>query len=113
MITDVKIPENIGNKYFDFEELNEWDLKYLDPSWDVWYWYAAGSYEGMGSAIIRKDGMWYLESLGHCSCYGPLECLEFNIGASELEYLYNGAVGLNEADEYLFKYVKNDIHKEG
>ncbi len=36
------------------------------------YDYRCGSYEGCGNALILKDGEWFLESLSHCSCYGPL-----------------------------------------
>jgi hypothetical protein len=37
------------------------------------YSYGSGSYEGHGNALLRKDGMWALENLNHCSCYGPLD----------------------------------------
>ena len=39
------------------------------------YTYGTGSYEGSGSAIWKKDGKYHQASLGHCSCYGPLDNL--------------------------------------
>ena len=40
----------------------------------VWYWYGTGSYEGTGYCLLHSsDGKWALETMSHCSCYGPTE----------------------------------------
>lgn len=39
----------------------------------AFYWYVSGIYDGSGEIIMLKDDLWYLCSLGHCSCYGPDE----------------------------------------
>jgi len=69
------------------------DYKYLSPSDltnselddivllgidECWYWYWAGNYEGSGQILMRKGELYDIDSLGHCSCYGPTEKLSFN-----------------------------------
>jgi hypothetical protein len=59
------------------DELSEYDIRdlkdlYLD---EIFYWYTSGSYEGTGWMIARKDGLYGLFDLSHCSCFGPVECV--------------------------------------
>lgn len=37
------------------------------------YWYTQGYYEGSGFALFYFQKLWFLNDLGHCSCYGPIE----------------------------------------
>ena len=62
------------------------------------YWYGTGSYEGSGELIILKNNKWYLNSLSHCSCYGPLDHLNDN----EIKEGFNSLHELTEycTDEY-------------
>ena len=41
----------------------------------VVHWYEEGSYEGSGEAVglCKEDGLLYVQSLSHCSCYGPAD----------------------------------------
>ncbi len=62
---------NVGH-----EELDEYDLEYLDKEAYEYliYNYESGDYEGDGAAVLKdKNGKFILIDLGHCSCYGPLE----------------------------------------
>lgn len=62
--------------YYDLDKLYDSDEELLerDGFEEAWYWYATGSYEGTGELIGRgTDGRWTVFSLGHCSCYGPIE----------------------------------------
>lgn len=58
------------------------------------YWHSHGNYEGTGCALFSKDGLWYYEYLGHCSCYGPWDSFGgkiFSGGAKSYEEIYNSA----------------------
>ena len=62
---------NVGH-----EELDEYDLEYLDKEFYEYliYNYYNGGYEGDGAAVLKdEDGKFILMDLGHCSCFGPLE----------------------------------------
>lgn len=37
----------------------------------VYACYETGNYEGSWIVVYVKDGVWYLDSGGHCSCNGP------------------------------------------
>lgn len=38
------------------------------------YWYKGGVWDGQGDAYWQDDdNCWHYHSLGHCSCYGPVE----------------------------------------
>ncbi len=57
------------------DSLDEWDFNKLndDVKWLVYY-YTSGSYDGSGYAVWQNEnGTFGSTSLGHCSCYGPLE----------------------------------------
>ena len=59
------------------EELSEYEWQSLPQSakW-VAYAYESAPYEGSGYALVAfEDGLFSLEDLGHCSCYGPTESL--------------------------------------
>lgn len=40
---------------------------------EVWLSYTNGGYDGRGSILARNGDGYYLGSLCHCSCYGPLD----------------------------------------
>ena len=62
------------------------------------YYYEVRGYEGNGNFVFHdaNTGKWGCKSLGHCSCYGPLEELE--------EADFRGTMTWRE----LFKLVKDD-----
>ncbi len=37
----------------------------------VYACYETGNYEGSWIVVYVKDGVWYIDSGGHCSCNGP------------------------------------------
>lgn len=63
--------------YGSDDQLTDYEIKKAEEAGvDVLvYYYASGSYEGSGVALLRKDGNWSYESLSHCSCYGPLDSI--------------------------------------
>lgn len=63
---------------YDESEFQEYDVKNIAPSVaELYYWYGSGCYCGGGEGIYVTDsGAWEHASFGHCSCYGPTECLE-------------------------------------
>jgi len=74
-----KFPEGISYTYGDICELeNDYNFDLLKDFDEVYYWYASAPYEGLGGLIGLLKGKWYMHSMGHCSCYGPLEHLEIN-----------------------------------
>jgi hypothetical protein len=95
-----KFPENY-NAYGEISELDEYNIKDLLPLEldEIWYWYSSAPYEGSGQMIMRKGGMYDLHDMGHCSCYGPTERVNFK-GRS----LDDIATGIT--DEYLEKEVR-------
>lgn len=71
-----KFPSVDSWEYYSISELDDYDLKILARAGfvEVWYWYGTAPYEGTGELIGRNaDGKWADISLGHCSCYGPVE----------------------------------------
>ncbi|MBE2180072.1 MAG: hypothetical protein IAE97_06335 [Chthoniobacterales bacterium] len=79
-----------GHDYYESEAFSEWYVERLESSGAdlVAYWYGAGSYEGTGHILARKNGQWYHHNCGHCSCYGPVEDGIFNgDGDASLEAL--------------------------
>ncbi len=55
------------------------DLELLESfsnfSWMV-YWYQAGDWghgDGQSLAINKSDGLLYFSTIGHCSCFGPID----------------------------------------
>lgn len=74
-----KFPEKYDYRYGELEPLGEWDQDRLSEQGidEVWYWYANGGYEGSGDMLLRRGDQWDTHGLGHCSCYGPIEHLEF------------------------------------
>jgi hypothetical protein len=66
---------------YEMEDINKLNLD------NAWYWYASGSYEGDGAILMVKDGKWNWGDMGHCSCYGPTEHLEFKPSYESLDDL--------------------------
>lgn len=54
---------------------------------EVRYWYYQGNSEGNGQMLTLKDKKWYYNTMSHCSCYGPLDKISFNVGYSTLSEL--------------------------
>lgn len=73
-----KIPEGLSYRD-DVCELSDYDIKFLEPLCldEVWYWYVEGSYDGDGQILMRKGELYDLHDMGHYSCYGPLDDVEF------------------------------------
>jgi hypothetical protein len=84
-----QFPENIDYAYGQISELDEYDIEDLKhKNIDIAvYWYACGSYEGQGQLLFHSVNGWNLKDLGHCSCYGPIEGIESDVGFS-LDRLY-------------------------
>lgn len=74
-----KIPEQEESKYYELSELSEYDINHLEKAGieEAWYWYGSGSYEGNGQMLMRKGDKFDIHDMGHCSCYGPVEDIEF------------------------------------
>jgi len=76
------------------------------------YWYAVGSWEGTGDAIIQATtGEWYLVDLNHCSCYGPDEGflgLDSTCFFSSREALAEKQAGESSNVLTLIKYIQDN-----
>jgi len=72
-----KFPENIDYTYGEICSFSDYDLERVKDFEEVYYWYAQGSYEGIGQFIGKMNGKWYMHSCGHWPCYGPLEHIEY------------------------------------
>ena len=71
-VYNVKVPEGRYG-WGESAELEDYEFKYIDPfEWAVYY-YSAGSYEGSGDLIAKREGKIEVYSLSHCSCNGPLD----------------------------------------
>lgn len=56
----------------DFDTLRDQGIQ------EVWYHYKSGNWEGEGYIIVRNGDQYGIDSLGHCSCYGPLDRISFS-----------------------------------
>lgn len=85
-----EFPKDYDYNYGDLTEFDSYDYDRLqkDGVTILVYWYAAGSYEGAGHALFQIGNLWTHHDLGHCSCYGPLENLEYK-NMKPLTDLYN------------------------
>ena len=98
---------NVGH-----EELDEYDLEYLDKKAYEYliYNYHYECYEGEGAAVLKdNNGKFILIDLGHCSCYGPLE-----ERSPKCIYSLDEIIKLLDKrckDEYDSKYVKDIAEK--
>jgi hypothetical protein len=72
-------PEHITYKIGEIGELSDWEFKELEKLGveEIWYWYACGSYEGIGQILMRSGNLYDIHDAGHCSCYGPTERADF------------------------------------
>jgi hypothetical protein len=82
------LPEGYCNGHYDSCEMSEYNFQKLRDMQveEVRYWYATGSYCGIGEMLIRKNGKWYHHNMSHCSCYGPTEHLEYTIFDASTAY---------------------------
>ena len=76
-----QFPAELDYRYGSISELDSYDMEALDKydADEVWYWYACGSYEGSGQMLIRKGNLYGIHDMGHCSCYGPLDRMNFSL----------------------------------
>lgn len=79
ILIQTKVPD-IQYNWGDAEKLQDWDIKTLTDARveKCVYWYVSGSYEGNGEALMYREGSWHYKHLGHCSCYGPFDDLDFS-----------------------------------
>lgn len=91
-------PENYGYSYGEFEDLHEYDLEHINQYDldEIWYYYAAGSYEGNGMILMKKGELYDVHNMGHCSCYGPLDNVNFSGKSLESLKTSYSAEGFNE-----------------
>jgi|ERR1035437_4411368 hypothetical protein len=76
----------------DDSELNDREIDFIESLGvvELWYWYKQGDYEGSGNALALGDnGLYYVESLSHCSCYGPVENFQLTDPYPSLEAILN------------------------
>lgn len=78
---------------------------------EIWYWYGSGYYCGAGQ-LLAKDNKnnWYHHDCGHCSCYGPIENLDFSFsGKSSLKKLYDEcSTDMKKEIDPLIKMIKSE-----
>lgn len=95
-----KFPENYSYHYGSLCSFEEYELRKLEELNldEIWYWYAQGSYEGMGCLLMRRGDNYDMNDLSHCSCCGPTDRVDFKDGKSleELEASFS--------TEYLREY---------
>jgi hypothetical protein len=65
--------------YGDIEELDEYSLGDIEGLGvdEAWYWYETSCYEGDGAILMRIGERFRVETLAHCSCFGPTEKVTF------------------------------------
>ena len=78
-------PENYSYSYGELSALSDWELDRLHDLDEIWYWYAEGSYEGSGMLLMKKGDLYDVHNMGHCSCYGPTD--DVNFSGKSLEQL--------------------------
>jgi hypothetical protein len=67
------IPGGLAFARGEVSSLGDGDLSELGEYDYCVYWYTYADWEGSGEIIVKQNGGFYLASLGHCSCYGPLD----------------------------------------
>ena len=67
------VPETHSSSWYTAEPLESWHLEKIECLDEVWYWYAYGSYSGVGHLIGRVGEQWTHFDMSHCSCYGPTD----------------------------------------
>jgi hypothetical protein len=56
------------------------------------YKYETGSYEGSGQLIVKTiDNKFWVQELGHCSCYGPLDRWQPSVKYNSIEEIPGSA----------------------
>jgi hypothetical protein len=111
-----KFPKDCTYKYGNIASLEDSEIEILKNMGisNIYYWYASGNFEGSGKMLCKKDNLWHIHDMSHCSCY---DCIE-NINLSP----YGGYSSLKELKlkctdelfkeiEPLFNKAKKDKHK--
>lgn len=67
----------------DGDDLGSYYLDILDEHGvhRAYYWYQSGSYDGSGYILMMRNNTWQWHSMGHCSCYGPFENIDWKTDA--------------------------------
>lgn len=90
MTTEISV-EEIAN-WFDYPNAVSSDLENANI---VYACYETGCYEGDWCVIFVKDGRWFVDSGGHCSCNGP----EWSPSETSLEQLLSRYSGNDSGAE--------------
>ena len=99
-----RLPKEYSS-YGDLGELDKYDMEALNnlDLDEIWYWYSYAQYEGSGQILMRKGDLYDIHDAGHCSCYGPIDRVDFkgqklNELAKSLskDYMRNEAIELFE-----------------
>jgi hypothetical protein len=96
-ITNIKdLPKDLEFTWGELDDLSEYDIKGLNDIDEIWYYYVSGDYEGSGQLLMRKGNLYDLHDMSHCSCYGPIDDVDFK--------------GMSYDD--LIKSLTTDLYKE-
>lgn len=96
------------------DELDECSLSYL-PQDTVWvvYHYTIGDYCGDGQAVVlTKNKELYIATLGHCSCYGPIESPKDFYKTTSEKYLSSFSDVTENYNCHVYDKVKELLLKE-
>lgn len=102
-----KFPPAYEYQHGTIESLDPSDFKSLGVD-EVWYWYASGSYEGSGQMLMRRGNLYDTHDMGHCSCYGPTDQVNFFEGLPLEELKRNMSVELKSYYEDIFNSITHE-----
>lgn len=84
-VIQIEFPKIRYSSEYDAAKFDEYDLRAFRPDTEkLVYYYGTGSYCGSGQALYYWHGNWYHADLGHCSCYGPTENVDYTNPISSL-----------------------------
>lgn len=108
----IALKEELSNYDFTGSSSKDKNSKVLA---DVFiYSYENGGYDGSGFAVWRYKRKWRYHYLGHCSCYGPMEGIQYSDNATFTLEQIKEILGSNKSWcahaknvlDYLKKYKK-------
>lgn len=107
------LSEKVNQDYYESSDLSDYDLEDIEKMGvdEIWYYYGTAPYEGSGEILMRKGEEWDIESLSHCSCYGPTERLYFT-GQELSDLRKNLSTEYSEQVNILFESVNNYDDKD-
>lgn len=92
LIIHIVQPPEGGHYCGPTDELSKDELSSVpDFVQEIWYWYTGGGWEGQGYMLLRSGDEYQIDSLSHCSCYGPMDGIAFlkEKQFKPLEYMYS------------------------